>query len=258
LGFACTVTGFYAHFEIDIISALSSQLVTAFSKLDVGPLITDEINALPKGQGVYKLYHHGSLVYVGKAGSLKKRLGEHRYKISGRQNIDVADMGFKCLFVHRNWTTLAPEDSLIKHYREAGEGECAWNGNGFGPHDPGRNRETTNKDPKGFDAQCPIRQDWTCDWIKAGEWNTAKLLKLIKAGLPYLLRYQTAKQKSKEPHADYKDLTVMILQNDMNASDLLKAIAQALPGWQATAFPSHMILYKEHRTYTHGHSIWPA
>jgi Eco29kI restriction endonuclease len=245
----------HAHFEIDIVSALSSQLVAAFSMLDLGPLTSDEVNSLPKGQGVYKLYHHGSLVYVGKSDSVKKRLGEHKHKISGRLNIDVADMGFKCLLVHPNWTTLAPENSLIKYYRKAREGECAWNGNGFGPHDPGRERETTNKAPDGFDAQYPIRQDWLCDWIKAGEVNAAELLKAIKGGLPYLLRYQTA--KSHEPRAAYQDLTVTVPQDDMSARDLLRTIAQALPGWQATAFPSHMILYKEHRTYTHGLVIWP-
>jgi hypothetical protein len=247
----------HAHFEIDIISALSGQLVAAFSKLDVGPLTLDEVTSLEKGQGVYKLYHKGSLVYVGKADSLKRRLGEHRDKISGRLNIDVADMGFKCLFVHPNWTTLAPEDSLIKYYRKAGEGECAWNGNGFGPHDPGRERETTNKAPDGFDAQYPIRQDWPCAWIKAGERNAAELLKAIKGELPYLLRFQTVSQGSQKPHADYKDVTVAVPYDGMSARDLLRTIAEAIPGWQATAFPSHMILYKEHRSYTHGQVIWP-
>ena len=189
----------HADFEIDIISALSGQLVAAFSKLTIGPLTNDEINSLPKGQGIYKLYHRGSLVYVGKAHQLRRRLGEHGHKIQGRLNIDVVDMGFKCLFVHPNWTTLAPEDSLIKYYRRAGEGESAWNGNGFGPHDPGRERETTNKGPEGFDAQYPIRQDWICDWIRAGDQNARpqRLLKAIKKRLrPILLRYQTTKQGS--------------------------------------------------------------
>jgi hypothetical protein len=248
----------HAHFEIDIIHALSSQLVAAFSKLDAATLTADEVSSLPKGQGVYKLYHRESLVYVGKADSLKKRLGEHRHKISGRLNIDVADMAFKCLFVHPNWTTLAPEDSLIKYYRKAGEGECAWNGNGFGPHDPGRERETTNKAPDGFDAQYPIRQDWICDWIKAGERNAAELLKAIKSGLPYLLSFQAVSQGSKKPHADYKDLTITVPRDDMSVRDLLRTIGEALPGWQATAFPSHMILNKEDRPYVHGQIIWPA
>jgi len=112
----------FANFEIDIVSALSSQLVDAFSKLDVGSLAGDQIDSLPKGQGVYKLYYRGSLVYVGKAEQIKKRLGEHRLKISGRRNIEVSDMGFKCLFIHRNWSALAPEDSLIRHYRAARRG----------------------------------------------------------------------------------------------------------------------------------------
>jgi len=30
----------------------------------------------------------------------------------------------------------------------------------------------------------PIRQDWRCDWIKAGDWNAAELLKAIKGDLP--------------------------------------------------------------------------
>ena len=248
----------HAHFEIDIVSALSSQLVAAFSRLDIGALTDEQITSLPKGQGVYKLYHERSLVYVGKADSLRKRLAEHRFKISGRHNIRAEDMGFKCLFVHPNWTALAPEDSLIKHYRQAGEGECAWNGNGFGPHDPGRERETTNKAPDGFDAQYPIRRNWKCNWVKAGDYNVAELLKSVKSGLPYLLRFQTVKQGSQKPHPDYRDLTITVQQDDMTAQDLLRAIAQALPGWQATTFPSHMILYKEDRTYTHGQIIWPA
>jgi predicted GIY-YIG superfamily endonuclease len=248
----------HANFEIDIISALSNQLVEAFSKLAFGELAIDEISALPSGQGVYQLRHKNELVYVGKADSLKKRLSEHHHKIRGRHNIDIGEMGFRCLFIHQNWTTLAPEDSLIKYYRRAGEGACAWNGNGFGPHDPGRQRETTNKAPDGFDAQYPIRQDWVCDWVKAGDQNAADVLRAIKGKLPYLLRFQTARQQSKEPHPDYRDLIINVAENEMTARDLLRIVAQALPGWQATAFPSHMILYKESVNYTHGQVIWPA
>jgi len=242
----------FAHFEIDIISALSSQLVDAFSKLETGHLSEEELASLPKGQGVYKLYHRGELVYVGKAEQLRKRLEEHRFKISGRQNISPSEMGFKCLFVHPNWTALAPESSLIQHYRLTQPGGCAWNGNGFGPHDPGRDRETTDKPPEGFDAKYPIRHEWVCDWIAAGPHNAFSLLKKLKAGLPYLLRFQTAQKKSPLPHQDYQNLTVHAPRDQMSAEDLLREIARALPGWQATAFPSHMILYKEDRQYGYG------
>jgi hypothetical protein len=247
----------FANFEIDIVSALSSQLVAAFAGLNVGPLAIEELVALPTGQGVYKLYYKDALVYIGKSKNLQKRLEEHRFKISGRQNILVSDMGFKCLFIHRNWTVLAPEDSLIHHYRKAGEGDCAWNGNGFGPHDPGRNRETTNKRPDGFDSQYPIRKDWVCDWIEPGPHNADDLLRSLKKRLPYLLRYQIV-GKPLVPHPDYKDLTIGMAHDLMTAEDMLRAIAQNLPGWQATAFPSHLTLYKEERRYTHGQIIWPA
>ena len=50
---------------------------------------------------------------------------------------------------------------------------------------------------------------------------------------------------------------VTVPQDGVSARELLPTVARALTGWQATAFPSHMILYKEHRTYTHGEAIWP-
>lgn len=204
---------------------------------------------------MYQLHYQGALVYVGKADNLRARLTQHKRKIAGRRNIHLADVAFKCLYVHRNWTALAPEDSLIKYYRAVGTGECTWNGNGFGPHDPGRTREKTNKPPDGFDAQYPIRDDWKCDWIQAGKQNTADLLKSLKSRLPFLLRYQTAGDKSPEPHPDYSHGAVLVPDGGMSARDLLRLIVRTLPGWQATIFPSHMILYKEAEGYTHGEII---
>lgn len=167
------------------------------------------------------------------------------------------DIQFKCLFVHRNWTALAPEESLIQHYRLSAVGECAWNGNGFGPHDPGREREATNKRPDGFDAQYPIRQDWPCAWIGAGRYPAADLLKSLKGGLPYLLRYQTQAKNSRKPHRDFENAEIVVPADNLPARELLIRVAQSLPGWQATAFLSHMILYKESHAYKHGETIWP-
>ena len=80
--------------------------------MEPAPLHPDYLDALAGGQGIYQLYHLQNLVYVGKANSLKKRLNEHRDKISGRQRIDVAEMSFTCLYVHPNWTALAPEGTV--------------------------------------------------------------------------------------------------------------------------------------------------
>ena len=247
---------FAAHFEIDIIEALSVQLLAALSDLTPAPLDESRIASLEDGQGIYLLYYKTTLVYVGKAASLPKRLTDHQRKIAGRKNIALADMTFKCLLIHPNWTALAPETALIQHFKTADDRKCAWNGNGFGPHDPGRDRETTNKPPDGFDAQYPIQEEWICDWIEAREWNCRELLLSLKRGLPYLLRYQVSNRtRYRGGHPDYNDDVLLVPHANMTAAELLGFIARRLPGWQATAFPSHMILYKEERAYTHGRKL---
>lgn len=248
----------FDHFEIDIIWALSEQLLTALERLDPAALTIDSINALEKGQGIYQLYSRGSLVYVGKAQNLKKRLVEHHDKIAGRLNIDVVDVAFTCLFVHPNWTGLAPEAALINHHKKARKGACAWNGNGFGPHDTGRDRDTTDKRIDGFDKQFPIRVDWTCEWIAKGSYHAFELLLNMKRGLPYLLRFQMAAKESKKPHAELLEALIEVPSDGMTARELLLLVASNLSGWQATVFPGHMILYKEEKKeYAHGRIIWP-
>jgi hypothetical protein len=251
---------FYGHFEIDIITALSQQLVEAFSKLESGAFNLANINSIPANhQGVYELFLDGALVYVGQAKRLRQRVAQHHFKIRGRRNISPERMGFRCVSVHRNWTALSPETALIRHYR-GDPNACAWNGNGFGPHDPGRNRETTNKSPIGFDVQYPIRDDWSVEGIAAGAHNGNALLRSVKEQLPYLLRYQTSNRSQwKQGHPDYNDLTIDLPKAAMPAQQLLIGIAQQLPpGWQLTRFPGHFILYKEQRGYAHGTVLWPT
>ncbi len=242
---------FQKHFDLDIPRALNAQLVTVFESLDQASLAEVAHLHVAGRSGVYGLFHYGMLVYVGKAGNLKRRLLEHRSKISGRKNIGLADVSFACLTVNENWSAYAPEDILTRHYRA--EELCEWNGSSFGPHDPGRNRETTNKSPQGFDRQYPIREDWPCDWIAAGTYPVLDLLVSLKVGLPYLLRYETSAGRSwKKGHQDFDGVTVAVPASGLPASEVLRLLADALPGWQATAFPSHLILYKESRTYKHG------
>ena len=244
---------FVAHFEIDLVTALAEQLTAAFEGLEQGPLSEENIATVPAEQGVYHLFRKGLLVYVGKANSLRGRLSEHRFKITGRRNIGAGEITFTCLTVHKNWTALAPESSLIGHYKGLPGNLCEWNGNGFGPHDPGRDRETTNKPPDGFDSQFPIRYDWPCSGVAAKEWNIRELLIQIKAELPFLLRYQAEdKKKYRGGHPDFNDLSVRAPEPGMPADELLRLVTRQIPGWQSTRFPSHMILYKEAREYVHG------
>jgi hypothetical protein len=245
---------FHAPFDLDLALALKGQLVIALEKLDLGALKDGSIGQLEPKQGVYKLFQKDKLVYVGKADNLQKRIGEHLRKIKGRLSITPAEMRFKCIYMGPNWTTLAPEEALIKYFKNLGEGKCEWNGNGFGPHDPGREREETNKPMEGFDTKYPIRHDWRCDFVTAGKWNVLKLLIALKDNLPFLLRYQTAGKKVHytKGHADQVETTISLPNDAMPADTLLELVARAMPGWQATRFPGHMILYKESKDYRYG------
>lgn len=237
----------HAHFDLDIPRAIYKQLVKAFDKLVPEPLSSLTVTEVPKAMGVYGLIYDGALVYVGNAKNLRKRFLDHRTKIGGRENITAAEVGFQCLSVNPNWSAYAPEAILIAAL------DPAWNGSGFGNHDPGRNREQTDKPPDGFDSQFPIRLNWPCTHLQAGTYSALELARSLKAELPYLLRYGTSSGRTwRTGHADFDGVTVTLPQSGMAASDVLRALSAALPGWQATAFVSHVIFYKESRTYAHG------
>src|SRR5205823_1127266 len=97
-----------------------------------------------------------------------------------------------------------------------------------------------------------IRDDWPCAGIKAGKYNARELLILLKDELPFLLRYETKAKHYHAGHVDYDDVTVEVPHDGMPAVELLRLITQHLPGWQATRFPSHFILYKEKHHYKFG------
>lgn len=240
---------FFDFFDLDLARALREQLVEAFEVLEEASLNQQTIAQVPRERGVYQLYHAGQLVYVGKAASLRTRLVNHFRKISGRTNIDIADMTFKCLWMSPNWTTLAPEAQLIELYGL--QGTASWNGNGFGPNDPGQGRDERNDPPSAFDESYPIRSDWPCTSVNAGNWGVLELLTALKTELPFLLRFE-------RPNADYEGVSVTVPEAGMSASELLRLATQAMPpGWQATRFPSHMILYKRIRPFQYGTVIYP-
>ena len=142
---------------------------------------------------------------------------------------------------------------MIRHFRTLGL--CDWNGNGFGPHDPGRRREETDKPPDGFDQQYPIKAQWPCTGILEGPHEANLLLQQVKALLPFSFRYETDNPKGawRAGSHKYNGRTINVPAPDMSASDLIAAIAQQLgPMWQATRFPSHVILYEEQKDYIFG------
>ncbi len=239
------------HFDLDIPRALHTQLIALLEGLEPELLARLPVLEVPSRIGVYGLFLDGRLVYVGKAGSLSRRLAEHHFKLRGRQNLSDEEVGFVCLTVNPNWAAYAPENILIRHFRA--EGLCEWNGNSFGSHDPGRKREETNKPAEGFDQQFPIRDDWPCDWLDAGVYRIIEVLTAMKKRLPYLLRYQTSAGRGwRKGHVDFDGKTVEIPERGKATREVLRLVAAAVPGWQATVFPSHLILYRESRDYTHG------
>ncbi|RYF61121.1 MAG: hypothetical protein EOO27_03280 [Comamonadaceae bacterium] len=150
------------------------------------------------------------------------------------------------------------ETQLIKHYRAKHDGAAAWNGSGFGSNDPGRQRETTNRQPEGFDDQHPIDIDLPGDYLAPGTVSVATALATLKAVLPYTLRYETLRNERGraqrgQPHADLLATNVSIPPMRQTVRGLMQNIMGALgTDWQATTFASHVILYKENRPYDYG------
>ena len=152
------------------------------------------------------------------------------------------------------------ETQLIGFYR-AREQAPSWNGSGFGSNDPGRERETTNKPLEGFDARYPLDIDRAEIMLEPGTYTVGDALTRLKAALPYTLRYETergarGRAQRHRPHPDLQAATVTIPAGPLTTRRLLQMVLASVPeGWQATYFPSHVILYKEDRTYTHGTRI---
>jgi hypothetical protein len=235
----------HAEFKLSITQALAAQLAEAIDQLTPAPLGENELATLLSKPGVYQLYHHGELVYVGKADeSLPSRLEQHHRKIAGRQSISVSDMSFTCLYVEEDLSAVAPETLLIKRYRAA-DG-LPWDGSGFGRKDPGSERDTTKMAK--FDAWYPIRLDWPCHGL-AGDHKIVDLLKLVKEELPYLFRYQEATKAPTNQPVAYRESEAQV-PAEATARDVFQAVVDGLPaGWQITALHGYVIMYQEDKTY---------
>ena len=231
------------EFKLSISQALTDQLQARLKLLTPELLTQENLSPLKPRQGVYQLYVGTTLVYIGSAAaSLPARLRQHLRKISGRQGISIEDVGFTCLYVDEDLTVLAPEDRLIAVFREAGV--SPWNFNGFGNKDPGRNRDATQMPPEHFDRLYPMDLNRICE-IESGSRPVAELLAELKAGLPFLFRFE----RSAKALEEYQDVEVTVPEAGMSAEELLGIIAAALPDFQVTALPGYVIMYRERRLY---------
>jgi len=243
----------FRDFEFPLADALLRELVAALDSMESAPLLAQVLSDIPETQGVYQLFKNGSLVYVGKTDSdagLKNRLERHAWTIQHRKNLDIADVSFKAVRV-RVFTAMDLETLLIRHYTVGAP--IAWNKSGFGSNDPGRNRDRTVVKPEGFDASYPIDIDREVTLELSGDVEVARLFSTLKATLPYTFRFETASGSSRKPHPDLSNSSLSLPAHALTSRGYIaKAIASLPPGWQATAFPGRLIIYKEAFDYDHG------
>ena len=237
-------------FRLSITRALRDQLVEALTPLRPAPLTHSNIESIQSRSGVYVLYLNGQRVYVGKAStSLQDRLSQHLRKISGREGLRSASVEFVCAYIEEDLDAAAPERLLIKVYKK--DGAVPWNTNGFGNKDPGRNRDHTLVKRAHFDATYPINLDHEIDFPQA-TWDMLSLLKTTKQLLPYNFRYGDKGHSSL-----LKELTLELPSPPITTRSLIENIIATLPhGWQATALPGYVILYKETDDNYHSALAW--
>ncbi len=242
----------FDYFRFSLPRAVTEQLVERLGQLDSSPLTDDALTKLfvfqsdnKMAQGVYVIYQGSAAVYAGKADGLAERLGEHLWKLCGRQGINLAKVGFKALLLDENWSTSANEDLLIEHFKT--KNECKWNGCGFGPKDPGKNRD--GGEPNWFDNTFPVREDYPIKDIVDGM-TAGELLAEIKDQVPYLFRYELPAQAAKT--------AIHLSGVPRSTKDLAIAATKSLgAGWQLMLFKNGFTLYHTNKTYAHGTQLLP-
>jgi hypothetical protein len=246
----------FRDFEFPLADALLRELVRTLDEMETAPLLLQSLAHIPEAQGVYQLFKGNTLVYVGKTdgeAGLQKRLARHATAILQRKNLDPHTISFKAVRV-LVFSAMDLETLLIRHYSE--QSDIAWNKSGFGSNDPGRNRDHTTVKPEGFDASYPVDIDRVLHVGLSGVVDVAKVLSKMKDALPYVFRFEAAAPKSRKPHPELISTKLALPVGETTTREYLKHVVGALPpGWQATAFPGRVILYRESFDYEYGSVI---
>jgi Eco29kI restriction endonuclease len=245
----------YKAFSFDFLDTISRQLQDELQKLEITQLndaTLDVLRSFQKSndamQGVYLVHLDGVPVYLGKANDVCERLSQHYGKIKGRLNLDISKIGFKALLLDKSMSTAANEDLLIAMFKETHS--AMWNGNGFGPKDPGKERDTTKPSP--FDKAFPIKQDWPLDFrsLDQEKHNVGAVLATMKLQLPYLFRYKLDKE-SKKIKIDPDTLP-------KTAVEALASVVKVLgKGWKGAVLAYGLVLYKNSKNYPYGRELLP-
>jgi hypothetical protein len=124
---------------------------------------------------------------------------------------------------------------------------------GFGANDPGRERDTTALKTGHFDLTFPIDIDVPINVIPVGITSVSEVLTLLKYNLPYTIRYEGHRPRSRTPHPDLVASMVQITTCPDTVRNILVQIKAVLGGhWQITIQPGYVMLYKEQKIYPHG------
>lgn len=242
---------FSDQFRLSITEALSKQLYAALSRLEPAPLTQENLDALaplaeklglPSKAGVYQLFRQEpgeprELAYVGKADEpLPDRLGNHLYKLAGREGVSIDEISFRCLFVEEDLSAVSPEKMLIKQHLKTGN--IVWNNRGFGNNDPGRNRDRTTIKSTHFDLEFPIDLSRKVEGLTSGEQSLHSVLWEIKRGIPFNFRFKHS--------AAFKEQMVTVPEGDMTVDEAFRFVAQHLTGkWQVCALLGWVIMYDD-------------
>jgi hypothetical protein len=241
----------HTFYNFQFLDTVSQQLREALDNLQVTPLNAKTLAKLVQAQtkqhaaqGVYFLHLDGEPFYLGKADDVASRLREHLEKLKGRQGIDASKAGYKAILLDKSMSTAANEDILIKMFSVSHTG--MWNNKGFGPKDPGQNRDTTI--PSLFDRQHPIRADFVLEDILDTE-TIASLFQKMKGQLPYLFRYE----RDEEAYARTINLAGVV----RTAQGLLESAIRSLPsGWHGAVLSFGMVVYKTDKSYGHASRVF--
>ena len=248
-------------FDLDLHRALVEQLPEALENLTPASLTRANLGLLGDERGVYQLFQRERSVYVGKSEQpLATRLEQHRRRCSGRRNIDVEDMSFRCLYVSRFVDAASPERILIGRYR--GLGEAPWNiSEGFAPKDVGRQRDGSKPGQWFLDHPADYEAVIT---VPDGSHPIPMIdaLRFLKEAVPFdLFRYASNRSDSAKDRADanydYPGRSVVLPTGPTSVLRHVQTIVEALPsGWQATVLPYGVILYKEAISYGYALAGW--
>lgn len=238
-------------YNFHFLKTISKQLSDELEALPITPLNAQTLQELGEfqahnstRQGVYLLHVNGAPVYIGKADDVRARLQQHLTKLSGRLNIEITAVSYKALLLDKSMSTAANEGVLLGFFQQLHQG--MWNNQGFGPKDPGRQRDNTR--PGYFDSTHPINDLFPIALANPST-TIGELLRLMKTQLPYVFRYNVGNASAKPIDVTYVN---------PNARELLHAVVRSLgPGWKGVILAYGMVLYETAQEYDFGEELLP-